>query len=110
MSREVARSQRVFGDINAKYYQIGVKESDRPKTAFKFEGELWEFCRMTFVLAAAPATFYRLVKTQFNGEQNVVTYLDNICIYSRNEKEHEKHLNTILQGAGLTLNVQKCKL
>jgi hypothetical protein len=43
----------------------------------------------------------------------VIPYLDDLIIYSRNEKEHKIHLNTVkerIRFVGLSLNKSKCKL
>ncbi len=48
-------------DIASGYWQIKVAEKDREKTAFGSHLGLYEFLCMPFGLAAAPATFSRLM-------------------------------------------------
>jgi hypothetical protein len=49
---------------------------------------------MSFALTNAPAYFMYLMNSVFMTEldQFVVFFIDDILIYSKNEKEHAKHL------------------
>ena len=48
----------------------------------------YQFCRISFVLTKALATFLRLMDKLFNGCNFVFKYLDDILIASGNFKEH----------------------
>ena len=54
---------------------------------------------MSFGLTNAPAYFMYLMNSVFMPELDkfVMVFIDDILIYSRNEKEHEQHLRIVLQ-------------
>ena len=54
---------------------------------------------MLFELTNAPAIFQRLINHMLYNHLNkfVIAYLDNILIYSENEKNHEKHVKKVLK-------------
>jgi hypothetical protein len=69
---------------------------------------------MPFGLCNAPATFQRCMDLVFRDVswKYVIPYLDDIIIYSKNEKEHVEHIGNemkLLKEAGIVLNKSKCK-
>lgn len=56
-------------DLTAGYYQIPVKESDIPKTAFATKFGLYEFTRLPFGTVNGSATCQRLMEIVLNGLQ-----------------------------------------
>src|SRR5205809_5598012 len=54
---------------------------------------------MLFELTNVSVTFQKLINHVLYNHLNkfVITYLDNILIYSENEKNHEKHIKKILK-------------
>jgi hypothetical protein len=54
---------------------------------------------MSFGLMNAPAFFMYLLNSVFMDylDKFVVAFIDDILIYSKNEKEHEEHLKMVLQ-------------
>ncbi|GKE85651.1 putative reverse transcriptase domain-containing protein, partial [Tanacetum coccineum] len=77
-------------DLRSGYHQLRVREEDIPKTAFRTRYGHYEFRVMPFGLTNAPAVFMDLMNRVCKP------YLDKFVI-SRNEKEHEEHLKTILE-------------
>ncbi|GKF54073.1 hypothetical protein Tco_0160983, partial [Tanacetum coccineum] len=57
-------------DLRSGYHRLRVREQDISKTAFRTRPYLDKF---------------------------VIVFIDDILIYSRNEKEHEEHLKAILE-------------
>ncbi|GBM59451.1 Transposon Ty3-I Gag-Pol polyprotein [Araneus ventricosus] len=65
---------------------------------------------MSFGLKNAPATFQRFIHEVPRGWDFVFPYLDDILIASKSNKEHEIHLNLVLERLntfGLRINISK---
>ena len=81
------------------YYQLRVRDTDIPKTAFRMHYGHFEFTVMPFELTNAPTAFMDLMHRVFQPylDQFVVVFMDDILIYSQSEWEHEYHLRIVLQ-------------
>ena len=65
------------------FWQIPVREEDRPKTAFSTEYGHFEYKSIPFGLKGARATFQRLMSTVLSGIQGLkcLVYLDDIIVF-----------------------------
>ena len=102
-------------DLRSGYWQVGVKESDKMKTAFSV-GPLgfFECNRMAFGLGNAPAYFQRLMKRCMGKPhlRECLIYLDDIIIFSKTFDEHLVRLANVfrqLELHGLKLKGSKCE-
>ncbi|GJQ92774.1 putative reverse transcriptase domain-containing protein [Tanacetum coccineum] len=79
--------------------ELRVREEDIPKTAFRTRYGHYEFQVMPFRLTNAPAVLMDLMNRVCKPhlDKFVIVFIDDILIYSRNEKEYEEHLKTILE-------------
>lgn len=101
-------------DLASGYYQLRVAPESQHLTAFVTPDGQYEFKRMPFGLANAPAVFQRLINRVLGSSRysdNVLTYMDDILIVSSTIEEGVNKLQKVLdflREAGLTLNVEKC--
>ena len=83
-------------DLHSGYYHIGLSDSAKPKTAFVISGMgKYEFKRVPFGLAQAPAYFQKLINEVLTDCNFTMGYLDDIIIFSKTEEEHLEHLEII---------------
>ena len=80
-------------DLRTGYWQIRVAEEDVPKTAFTSRHGHYEWLVLPMGLTNAPAEFMALMETTFREELNkfVLVFLDDILVYNKTLKEHERH-------------------
>nr|GFD09150.1 putative reverse transcriptase domain-containing protein [Tanacetum cinerariifolium] len=78
---------------------LRVREQDVPKTAFRTRYGHYEFQVMPFGLTNAPTVFMDLMNRVCKPylDKFVIVFIDDILIYSKEEKEHEEHLKAILE-------------
>lgn len=99
-------------DLASGYHQIPMDEKSIPLTAFITPEGLYEYIRVPFGLSNAPAIFQQFMNTilQPFKQYDVVPYLDDILIPSKNISSGLKLLDDILNVMieyGLTINMHK---
>lgn len=114
ISRLSGQAYFVTLDLTSGYYQVPLSEDSRPLTSFVTPDGQYEFNRMPFGLANAPAVFQRMMHKVLGPARydGATSYIDDVLVYGRNIDECLVRLEKVLQlleGANLTLNLAKCE-
>jgi hypothetical protein len=101
-------------DLQAAYNLIRIHSGDEWKTAFRTRYGYHEYLVMPFGIANAPASFQNMINEIFNDmiDLSIVTYIDNILIYSQTHEEHERLIKEVLsrlQKWNLAASRDKCE-
>ncbi len=102
-------------DFKSGYFQVPLDKVDRPKTAFSTRDGHFQFKVLPQGLTNGPPTFQRIVNQILgpNRWKHMLAYIDDIIIYSKNFKEHLKHIEeacALLHNANFKLNIDKCEI
>ena len=91
--RERVAGATIFTKLNLKdsYHLIRIQKGDEWKTVFQTRYAHYEYKVMPFGLVNAPTTFQAMMNHILREflDNGVVVYLDDILIYSKNQKEQE---------------------
>jgi len=102
-------------DLASGYWQVGMADSDKEKTAFATHRGLYQFKKMPFGLTNAPATFMRLMSLALRGLEweRCLVYLDDVIVFGSSFERCLENLSQVLTRfatAGLKLKPSKCFL
>jgi len=97
------------------YWQLGMTDRAKERSAFSTKRGLFQFCRMPFGLCGAPATFCRVMAHVLGDYIGKIClcYLDDVIIFGRTQKELLDRLDLVLQRLqefGLKVKPSKCVL
>ena len=84
-------------DLRASYHHIPLDKSSIPKTAFNSPFGKYEYVKVPFGLAQAPAYFQELMTRSLKDFDFAIAYLDNIIIFSRTAEEHLSHIRKVFE-------------
>ena len=97
-------------DLRAGYHHIPLDEEPIPKTAFTLPFGKFEYVKVPFELAQAPAYFQELMTGILKDFNFTIAYLDDIIIFSKTVEEHLDHIKQVfkkLQSAHLSMKLSK---
>lgn len=101
-------------DLMSGYHQIPIADGSKDYTAFVTPGGHFQYKRMPFGLANAPAVFMRLMNLviQKIKDKRVIVYMDDLLLAAETVPEVIDLLRkvlTVLLEANLTLSLKKCR-
>ena len=98
-------------DLKNTYAQVPLSDDSKKYTTINTTKRLFQYVRLPFGVAAAPAIFQRTMETVLQSIPNTCVYLNDILI---TEESDEQHLETLvkvlswLKQAGAGLKKEKC--
>ena len=98
-------------DLRARYHHIGLTTDSIPKMAFTSPFGKYEYVKVPFRLAQAPAYFQELMTGVLKDLPFAMAYLDDIIIYSSTPEEHLEHIRMVFEklcDAKLSMKLSKC--
>ncbi|KAK7102592.1 hypothetical protein V1264_020788 [Littorina saxatilis] len=106
---------RVFSKLDLKlgYHQCELHPDSRDITTFVTHCGLYRYKRLVMGINAASEIYQHEIQRVVQGIPGVANLSDDIIIHAPDAKQHDERLRQALQrlqDAGLTLNVDKCKL
>ena len=104
----------VFSKVDLKwgFHQIELEEQSRDITTFVTHRGLYRYKRLMFGITSAPEKYQKIISDDIRGCNGVANIADDMIVYGRDLKEHDKNLHVVLQrlrDSGLTLNGDKCQ-
>src|SRR5205807_3192352 len=101
-------------DIRQAFHRIWISLESVDLTTFRTRYSAYRFKVLPFGLTNGPATFQRFINNTLMGylDDFYSAYIDDILIFSENQKDHEEYMQKVLQRlreAGLQADLKKCK-
>ncbi|XP_041452504.1 uncharacterized protein K02A2.6-like [Lytechinus variegatus] len=99
-------------DLSQAYQQMTLEENSREYLTINTHRGLFQYTRLPFGVASAPAIFQAAMEQVLQGLEGVVCFLDDMLISGRTESEHLSRLDDVLRRLeqnGLRLKLSKCE-
>lgn len=100
-------------DASSGFWQIPLDEYSSRLCTFATPFGRYRFLRLPFGIKSAPEVFQKIIHRYFGNIEGVVSYEDDLCIWSTSKEEHLKRLKEVFRRArecGLKFNKSKCEL
>ena len=98
-------------DLRSGYHHIALDKDSIKKTAFVAPFAKYEYLKVPFGLAQAPAFFQNFMNKVLNGLKFTLTYLDDVIIFRETAEQHLKCIKIVLtrlKQANLKLKKSSC--
>ena len=94
-------------DLRSAYYQVKMKDSDKPYTAFQAGRALYQFTQVPLGVTNGVACLQRAMDNIIEEEKFQATfpYLDNITICGKDQNEHNVNIKHFLEAASLYIRL-----
>ena len=99
-------------DLAHAYQQVELEKDSGKFVTINTHKGLFEYTRLPFGVASAPALFQRTMENLLQGLKHVCVYLDDILVTGSSEREHLDNLAEVLkrlESAGIRLKRSKCE-
>ena len=98
-------------DLSNAYLQMPLSPESKPFTTINTQLGLFQYNRLCFGIASAPAMFQRVMDNLLKGIKHVSGYLDDILITGSSDREHRNNIDVVLrrlEDAGIRVKEEKC--
>ena len=98
-------------DLTSAYQQLQLDEESQPLTTINTHRRLFQYTRLPFGVASAPALFQKVMDTVLQDLPKVICYIDDILVTGSTEAEHLQNLEAVLkrlQKYGIRARKDKC--
>ena len=98
-------------DLKHAYQQLPLSKDSKQFLTINTSKGLYQYNRLPFGVASAPAIFQSTIDTILKGIDGVVCYIDDILITGRNDQEPRSRLEAVLsrlERYGVQLKLSKC--
>ena len=97
-------------DLSDAYLQLPLSDASKELVTINTLKGLFQYNRLPFGVASAPAIFQRTMETLMRGVKGTSVYIDDILVTGSSVQEHLQNLDTVLdrlESAGLRANRKK---
>ena len=84
-------------DLLQAYQQLLLEESSKKYTTINTHKGLYQYSRLPFGIASAPAIFQKTMDAILQGIPHMICYIDDILVTGANDEEHLQNLGEVLQ-------------
>ena len=98
-------------DLTQAYLQLELHPESLKYCTINTHRGLYQFKRLPFGIASAPAIFQKVMDTILQGVQGAMCYIDDILVTESTEEEHLRNLEEVLQRLkkhGIRMKRNKC--
>ncbi|XP_065361993.1 uncharacterized protein LOC135955568 [Calliphora vicina] len=99
-------------DLSMAYQQIELDQDSRKYTTISTSKGLFQYTRLIYGLASAPAIFQKIMDSLLAGLDGVVVFIDDILISAPNRELHVERVERVLRllsEVGFKLSAEKCE-
>ena len=99
-------------DATSGFFQLPLDEESKKLTTFITPYGRFYYNRLPQGITSAPEIFQRTVEKILKDQPNVVSFFDDILVFSKDDDSHKCHLKAVqetLRKVGLKLNYKKCQ-
>ena len=99
-------------DLSHANSQLLLDEDSRKYATINAHKGLYQYTRLPFGIALAPAVFQRIMDTILQGMESVAHYIDDVIVTGKSDEEHMERLKEVLcrfQCHGLQVKLAKCR-
>ena len=99
-------------DLSQAYQQLVLDDESKQYVTINTHKGLYQYTRLPFGVASAPALFQKVMDTILQGIPHVICYIDDILVTGVNQEDHLRNLAEVLQRLqrhGISMKKAKCE-